>query len=525
MQDALFLQIHRRILIFLTALVVLFAAAMIWVHRVEETVGHEIMTSETSQHGMLFDRVLDLAARPLEMFVDSYGRRTFFTRTGDDRLSNEAQDVLAAGLRTFRLDGAWVLNADDSIRLQAFAEAQTALPLPGLPPPADRANRLRFYFEQGGVPYLLHGRRLAADARAPAAARGWIVAAMRFDAPAVNLPAAPIEGTVVVLPAHASLAKAPGAYVQVDRPLPGADGKPVAMLRLYYAPTEVAILGIGLLTKRYIMVGFAGAVLVLLAYCLWRWVVRPANIMRAALVAGDAAHLQPLLAAGGDFGRLAGLVRDLIESRAALRTNVEDRARLDRDLHDGVIQTIYSSGMAVTHARAVLHSDPKEAERLLDKVHGELTATIREVRSLLAGLTPEPTVRRTFGEVATAVLDQARASNPGLRVTVNVDEALAARLPLALRSQLLQFARECVSNAARHAHASALRLALGDRGGQVVLEIADDGSGFDPKVVKPGRGLQNLAERAQTLGAKLTVDSAPKRGTRIELSLPRAHHD
>lgn len=483
------------------------------------------MTSETLEHGILFDRVLDLAARPLEAFVESYGRRTSFTRPGEGSAATEAQEVLVAGLRTFRVHGAWILNADDSVRLRAFGEGEAGAAPPELPSLAERKLRFQFYFKRAGALYLANGRRLAADGRSPTAPRGWIVAATRFDEAALNLPSMPIDGRVVVLPPDVSPVKPPGAFVQLDRVLPGFDGKPVATLRLYYAPDELVIIGAGERLKLIIMALFVCAVLGLLSFCLWRWVIRPAGIVRTSLVLADASHLQPLLKGGGDFGQLADLVRDLIESRAALRQTLEERASLDRDLHDGVIQAIYSSGMALTHARSLIRSDPQRVERVLDKVHADLSSTIREVRALLTGLAPAALVRRSFGDILTAILDQARATNPRLRGTVTVDEELAAKLSLAQRAQLLQFTRECVSNTTRHGQAGEVRLAFGGGATGPELKIEDDGVGFDPRAAKRGRGLQNLSERALALGASLQIDSAPGRGTIVRLALPTQHND
>lgn len=80
-----------------------------------------------------------------------------------------------------------------------------------------------------------------------------------------------------------------------------------------------------------------------------------------------------------------------------------------------------------------------------------------------------------------------------------------------------------MSNATRHARAFRLRFVLksGDDG-DVRLEFPDDGAGFDPARVVPGRGLRNFAERAAELGGELAIESAPGCGTRIRLTLPPA---
>jgi protein-histidine pros-kinase len=102
-----------------------------------------------------------------------------------------------------------------------------------------------------------------------------------------------------------------------------------------------------------------------------------------------------------------------------------------------------------------------------------------------------------------------------------IDAPLAERLPLPHRAQLLQFAREALTNAHRHAHAREIRLTLRPDAAGLLFEISDDGIGFDPaRVVPGGRGLANLAIRARDLGATFTLRSSPGTGTTVSLLLP-----
>ncbi|MBL9203239.1 MAG: hypothetical protein JNL39_22220 [Opitutaceae bacterium] len=514
-------QVFSRVAVFLGALLAIFAIALAGLAAVERQVTSEILDDEVKEHGRLLDGALRLAGRPLLMFTETYARRTSLTRAGDVR---EARSMLSAGARSFEVDHVWVVEADDKLRIQVTRDDLVPVPMPALPVPERRSDRLRYHFVHEGVVFELSGRRLLADGRSPDSPRGWLIAACRLDLEALNPPALPIEGRISLHPIQGG-GPPDDAPIRIDRLLLGHDGVPVQRLRLSYTPDELAVISAATHLRTLVMSIFAGVTLVLLAVCLWFWVIRPAGMMHRSLVSEDPAPLEPLLRSGGDFGRLADLVRDLLANRAALRVALEERARLDRDLHDGVIQAIHSSGLGLAQARAVVRERPHEAERLLGLVHGQLTGMLAEVRAMLAGSAPDAATKRSFGEVCAALLQAARAANPQLRTEIDVDETLAAGLVLAWRAQLLQFARECVGNVIRHARATCLTLRLRDLGEGSCLEIVDDGVGFDLQVVAAGRGLRNLAERACALGADLKIDSTPGGGTLVRLTLPRKQHD
>jgi signal transduction histidine kinase len=96
----------------------------------------------------------------------------------------------------------------------------------------------------------------------------------------------------------------------------------------------------------------------------------------------------------------------------------------------------------------------------------------------------------------------------------------ALRLGHDLRRQLYLAFKECVNNAARHSGCARAEVALAVDGRRLVLEVADDGRGFDPSSARRGNGLANLRKRAAALGAGLDVRSEPGRGTRVVLSVP-----
>jgi signal transduction histidine kinase len=164
-----------------------------------------------------------------------------------------------------------------------------------------------------------------------------------------------------------------------------------------------------------------------------------------------------------------------------------------------------------------LQPEQIDAATRLEQTRAALNETIHDVRNFIIGLEPEALRLQTFSQAITALLEVMRSMR-AFRSTVDVNEALAARLTLAQRVQALQIAREAVSNALRHGAPSHIHIALRERGEFAEFEIADDGRGFDPATAPEGKGLTNFAERARELGGELTLDSKPGEGTRVRLT-------
>jgi signal transduction histidine kinase len=203
-----------------------------------------------------------------------------------------------------------------------------------------------------------------------------------------------------------------------------------------------------------------------------------------------------------------------------------ERERISRDLHDGIIQSIYAAGLHLDEASAAL--DPSaEAPRArirtvlteLERISGDIRATIFDLRS--ASLES-----RDAEEIVRSVADELRANTlVGLEVRVEGD--FAADLTTEQAGQLHQIVHEAFSNILRHARASHVSVWLTCTRGKLQLEIRDDGVGFDAEAgarERGGRaqGLRNMRRRAELLKASLEVASAPGRGTRLSLTMPVA---
>ena len=172
-------------------------------------------------------------------------------------------------------------------------------------------------------------------------------------------------------------------------------------------------------------------------------------------------------------------------------------------------------------------ADPAAAERHLAQVADVLNDTIREVRDFITGLESDPPDDQAFSHTVERLFATMNADGAA-RAEFTLDEAVAARFPTPLRTELLLLLREAISNALRHGGARLVRIRLtpaAEPADTALLEIVDDGSGFDPATAKRGRGLDNLFARAAGHGAKATLDSTPGIGTRLAFLFPLSPMD
>jgi PAS domain S-box-containing protein len=190
-----------------------------------------------------------------------------------------------------------------------------------------------------------------------------------------------------------------------------------------------------------------------------------------------------------------------------------DRERIARDLHDGVIQGLFATGMSLQAGLAV--ADDLSSRRLNEAV-GAIDEAISELRNHIFSLQPTSS-NEVVGTLST--LGEEFEQRTGVTTVVDIDpDAVAAIEPI---SELIQFAREALSNVARHARATTCRFSVVFQDEGILVEIDDDGRGFDlDHRPRAGQGLGNLAKRAANLGAHLTIDSHPKAGTTVRAAIP-----
>ncbi|MFS4096505.1 GAF domain-containing sensor histidine kinase [Streptomyces sp. AF1A] len=201
-------------------------------------------------------------------------------------------------------------------------------------------------------------------------------------------------------------------------------------------------------------------------------------------------------------------------------TIAEERSRLAHELHDAVSQKLFSLRLTAQAAAALVDRDPGRAKVELHQVAALAAEAADELRAAVVEL--RPAALDEDGLVATLrtqtqVLDRAHTA----RVTFTSSGFRA--LPAAQEEAMLRVAQEALHNALRHSDAGRVEVSLARRGGGAVLRVTDDGTGFDPEAVRrAGRhlGLVSMRDRASGVGGTLTVESAPGKGTTIELEVP-----
>ncbi|MFG2952935.1 GAF domain-containing sensor histidine kinase [Streptomyces sp. NPDC048291] len=201
-------------------------------------------------------------------------------------------------------------------------------------------------------------------------------------------------------------------------------------------------------------------------------------------------------------------------------TIAEERSRLAHELHDAVSQKLFSLRLTAQAAAALVDRDPSRAKGELQQVAVLAAEAIDELRAAVVEL--RPAALDEDGLLATLrtqiqVLDRAHTA----RVTFAAGGFRA--LPAAQEEALLRVAQEALHNALRHSGAEHVDVTLNRRGGGAVLRVTDDGGGFDPHLTRrAGRhlGLVSMRDRTSGVGGTLTVESAPGKGTTIEMEVP-----
>ena len=217
-------------------------------------------------------------------------------------------------------------------------------------------------------------------------------------------------------------------------------------------------------------------------------------------------------------GEQAALAIDNARLFRRLRTVGADqeRTRIARDLHDRVGQSL--AYLAFELDRLVGKADASPIKAELEGLRDDVRQAVSEVRETLYDLRTEVSEQVGLAVVLDEFAQRVR-SRSGLAVKLRLDGT--DRLPLTRERELLRIAQEAVTNVERHADATSVIVSLRLRGGEALLEVADDGRGF----VKDGAGrldsygLIGMRERADAIGAALEIDTAPGRGTTIRCRL------
>jgi signal transduction histidine kinase len=206
---------------------------------------------------------------------------------------------------------------------------------------------------------------------------------------------------------------------------------------------------------------------------------------------------------------------------------LRERERIGRDLHDGIIQSIYAAGLHLEQASAELGAERETTRGRLATVMGELNRITSDIRSTIFDLRSGEVENRDAEAIVLAVADELQAHTL-VGLEIESEGLFRPRLRPDQAEQLHHLVTEAFSNVLRHAHATRVSAHMTCSQRRFTLDLRDDGVGFDPSAVpQQGRrggaqGLANIRRRAELLGATLLIESAPGRGTRLSLTMPVA---
>jgi signal transduction histidine kinase len=195
---------------------------------------------------------------------------------------------------------------------------------------------------------------------------------------------------------------------------------------------------------------------------------------------------------------------------------LEERERIAKELHDGVIQSLFAVGMGL-QATAASTSDSRISERIESAVE-EVDRSIRDLRNYIFGLRPGILADRQLDQALRELCTQFQGRSQVLTV-VDIDPQIAAELA-SRATDVVQLVREALSNVGRHAEATTCRISLRRTEQGAELEIDDDGRGFDASIPSPGMGLANLRDRVAALGGSLEITGVEGIGTTLRAQLP-----
>lgn len=223
----------------------------------------------------------------------------------------------------------------------------------------------------------------------------------------------------------------------------------------------------------------------------------------------------------------ARLYQDLAQEKERLaEAQEETRRKLARDLHDGPTQSIAAIAMRINFARRLIERNPKEASEELFKIEELARKTTKEIRHMLFTLRPLVLESRGLRAALEAMAEKMQETF-GQEVLIDVDDNIVAQIDMGKQGIIFNIADEAVNNARKHAQAAHIWVRLkAFRKGLALLEIRDDGGGFDVEKVnssyenRGSLGMVNLKERSELLNGVLQIQSKPNIGTRIQVYIP-----
>lgn len=257
------------------------------------------------------------------------------------------------------------------------------------------------------------------------------------------------------------------------------------------------------------------------AYNFHEFVNLPVQLFRSATVVAMTYFIFRLL----EFFEVDFTCR--LEHAECQQSVLNERLRISRDLHDGILQSVYAMGLNCENISYLVDSDPKRAKDELTKSICSLNGLIQEIREFIGQLRVEHSEIKTFYLLIKGAVEDFSGKADKIEISSNLDQLVDVNICPKLGEQVANIVKEALNNVSRHAEASevTIRAENGKRG--LWIKIADNGKGFRIPRGWRGRfalahqGISNMRERARTVGGELEIKSKPGQGTTVTLYMPK----
>ncbi|WIG60051.1 MAG: two-component sensor, putative [Ktedonobacterales bacterium] len=244
-------------------------------------------------------------------------------------------------------------------------------------------------------------------------------------------------------------------------------------------------------------------------------VLDPAIFLATAIVTGQ---LTAVLRKHTEQARRRERETRLLAEQAQELAALHERQRIARELHDSVSQALYGISLGAQTARDALNRDPADVATPLDYVIALAEAGMADMRALIFELRPESLASE--GIVA-ALNKQVAVLRTHYKLEVDAQLGEEPNIALECKQALYRIAQETLHNIVKHACAHTVLLRLSMRDDALLLEVCDDGKGFDPTEPFPGHlGIRSIQERTASLDGVCSIESAPAQGTCLRVHIP-----
>lgn len=200
---------------------------------------------------------------------------------------------------------------------------------------------------------------------------------------------------------------------------------------------------------------------------------------------------------------------------------IEERDRIAKDLHDGVLQSIYGVGLGLEDCLDLVDEDPEEAKEQIERAIESLNGVIRDIRNYIFGLRPASFQGKTLQQGLADLIKEFQINS-----LIHADLTIAPTVPVDISAaevaEVLHMVRETLTNVAKHAKATRVRTSVEGDAAALQITIVDNGRGFDVsrRIGQDHHGLRNIRERAGELGGYVHLESTIGEGTRVFIDLP-----